>query len=230
RLRSLTPDFSQALIQWAHVTEDTPNDTLHFVFGPETYTIANKVRQVQGRYRDTVSLGGVSVAVSSAVTNKTADIEVLSNAQALERIKSKLKATPMDNTDLVEVSFVANDPKFAQNVVNTAVSVFQKSSADEAQQQSRRRRQFVEEQLRKTDSVLIAAQSELSAFQRKEQVFSSHDQFAAEQAGSMDLRIRRSEMNADRSVYLSLLTNLTNNPKDNMRGIQALMSAPGIAS
>ena len=64
------------------------------------------------------------------------------------------------------------------------------SHISRAQQQSARRRSFVEEQLRQTDSLLAEAQLAYTNFRSREQVFSSRERFASEQTGLLQLEVR----------------------------------------
>ncbi|HUH14044.1 MAG TPA: polysaccharide biosynthesis tyrosine autokinase, partial [Longimicrobiales bacterium] len=93
----------------------------------------------------------------------------------------------------------------AQRVADALVEEFHRFSATSAQQQSRRRRVFVQEQLGETENLLQRAQVALSDFRRREGVYSSRELFAAQQAGMLQLDVRREELAADRRMLASLL-------------------------
>jgi capsular exopolysaccharide synthesis family protein len=111
-------------------------------------------------------------------------------------------------TDIVDVSFTAREPALAQRVVNILAAVFQSLEAQNAQNQSKRRRVFLDEQLRRADSLLTQAQQTLSAFRSNQQVYSSRDKLAAQQVALLDLETRRIQLDADRDGYRSLLNQL----------------------
>src|SRR5690606_16943912 len=132
-------------------------------------------------------------------------------------------------TDVIDVSFVDRDPYWAQEIANTTVAVFQNESARASQQQARRRRVFLEEQLAQTDSSLTLAQLGLTDFQRREGVSSSQEKLAAQQTGLMGLDVRREELDAERRVVRSLLSAL-NRADGSNSNLASLASTPDIAS
>jgi capsular exopolysaccharide synthesis family protein len=113
-------------------------------------------------------------------------------------------------------------------VANSVALAFQAHNATGAQQQSRRRRIFLEGQMRKTDSMLQRAQANYSAFRAGRQVFSSKEKATIQQQGMMDVQTRRAELDAERRTYEALLAQAERaRDADNLR---SLVSSPGIAA
>lgn len=212
------------------VDPNAPHDTLRFRFGERGYEVASTAGVLKAEYGIPASHAGAHFTIASRPGVAEGVVAIIPNQVAVEHFRRRLTATRREFTDVVEVSYTATDRTIAQSVINAAVVVFQEANAREAQEQSRRRRMFLEEQLAKSDSSLAAAQAELSDFRRREAVFSSRDRFAAQQAGILDLEVRREEMSADRNVYLALLNALnTRTDSADQRALRALVSAPGLA-
>ena len=82
---------------------------------------------------------------------------MLGREAAITRLLKDLRVKPRIRTDIVDVTYSAPDPHFAQQVVNHVVDIFRSASAEAAQQGSRRRREFLEGQLKVNDSLLADA-------------------------------------------------------------------------
>ena len=231
RLRTLTDDFSLADLQGVSVTSSsTSHDTITLRFTPRDYTLTTSAGNATAAYGTPVSAGGVSLTVADRPNVETASFEVLSQANAVERVLERLATRPLDKTDVVQVEYTALDPRVAQLVANTAVDVFQSANATQSQQESRRRRLFLEEQLSKTDSALTVAQVDLSNFREREEVYSSRERFAAQQAGILQLEVRLEELSAERNVFIALLNALRSEDADKQRSLSALVAAPAPSS
>ncbi|MQA88693.1 MAG: polysaccharide biosynthesis tyrosine autokinase, partial [Gemmatimonas sp.] len=159
---------------------------------------------------------------------EVAELAVLPREEAIDRFHENLNATVREATNVIDVTYTDPDQGWAQRIVNTTVDVFRETSASTAQQQARRRRIFLEEQLTQTDSALALAQLALTEFQRREGVASSQEKLAAQQVGLMELDVRREELDADRRVLRSLLTGLLNQDWAGSR-LGSLISNPGVA-
>ena len=228
RLQPVDGALRQGALAVVYVPERAQPDTLRLRFGNSGYELSNDGSKVTVPYGEPARLNDVELTIVERPDVAQAQVAILTEEQAIDRVRT-MRASPREKTDVVEVSYTSNDPELSQAVVNAAVDVFQRWNAESAQEQSRRRRVFLEAQLVKTDSALAAMQGELSAFREREQVFSSRERFAAQQSGLMDLEIKREELLAERRVYNSLLDGLNRQPQDG-RGLRALVSAPGLAA
>jgi uncharacterized protein involved in exopolysaccharide biosynthesis len=127
----------------------------------------------------------------------------------VDSLLTGLDVSPRVRTDLLDVGFSAGDPDVAARVANAAVQVFEAASVEAAQQQARRRRVFMEEQLRQNDSILTIAQSALSGFRGRNRAYSSQDLFAAGQEGLAGLELQRVDLDVEHRTYQALLADLT---------------------
>ena len=107
-------------------------------------------------------------------------------------------------TDVIDIGYTAGDPATAQRIVNATVQAFQSINVKWARERSRRRREFLAEQLGQTDSMLARAQAELASFRSRQQLASSADKLKAEQGTQMQLETRMAELDADRRTFGAL--------------------------
>jgi len=228
RLRRLSDDFSLADIR-DFSAPATARDTFTLEFTPSSYTLVTDAGRASAAYGSPVSVGDISLIVQSAPEVEEARLELLTMEKAVDRVLERLVTRPLDRTDVVQVEFTSADPRLAQLVTNTAVEVFQHANASQSQQESRRRRLFLEEQLAKTDSALAVAQQSLSNFREREEVYSSAEWFAAQQATMLQLDVRLEELNAERQVFQSLLDALRSTSAEKPRSLSALV-VPGPAA
>lgn len=209
RLQPRFKGFAPSLLTAVRVDSDAPADTLQLDFQAAEYTAHNRAGlSATASYGTPLHLGGIDFTVGARPTATTARWTVLPLEDAIDRFIKELKTARRPGTDIVDVSFTARQPERAQLVVNTLGAVFQSLEAQNAQNQSKRRRIFLDEQLRRTDSLLAEAQNALSGFRSSQEVYSSRDKMAAQQVALLDLETRRIALDADRDGYRSLLNQL----------------------
>ena len=229
RLVPLDDNLSYGSMSAVSVSDAGATDTLEFRFGDTGFTVrGQRVPMRRASYGQRVEVAGAALTISGRPgEGGSARVAVLDEQEVVEHVQDHLRAVTLDKTDVVDVSYTDPDPDRARAVANTAVAVFREANANEAQQLSRRRRVFVEEQLAKTDSVLAIAQAALSEFRRREEVFSTREKFAAQQTGMMDLQLRREELGAQRRVHARMLEALRSSESASALG--AFIGAPGVS-
>lgn len=228
----LTPvDFSESLISQVALDSSVARDTLALTFGDDGFTARAGRGAVNGTYGSAVRIDGVTFAIAKPSREKKGRIIVVDTAAAMDRFLDKLAAQPRKNTDVIDVSFEATDPAVAQEIVNSAMMTFQELSARDSKNQSRRRREFIAQQLIQTDSVLKQAQVALSNFASNKQIYGSTQVIAAQQTGLLDLDLKRGDLVAERSVYKSLLDSLGRGAAGSraIEKLNAIVSSPGLA-
>lgn len=173
----------------------------------------------------------VGEVVESEGLRELPDGTMLTREEAIDRLLKDVSSRFRERTSIVDVRYTADDPDRAERVVDALVRQFVQYSAASAQQESRRQREFLQEQLAQVDSVLRIAQAELSDFRSRRGIYSSREQAAAQQTGLLTVQVRREEMDADRQMYQALLQALDDaSEEDQERRIRTIVSAPGIAS
>ena len=118
----------------------------------------------------------------------------------------------------------------AQRVVNTTVLSFRELNILAARQKSQRRRQFLEEQLVQTDSLVARAQADLAAFRSKQQLASSQSAIDQVQTFRSTLEGQASKLEADRATFGTLLSQLkTGGETGESEALRALATSPAMA-
>ncbi len=213
------------------VNPGAPNDTFRVEFAAEGVAVRTGAGPVTAGYGEPVVLDGVRFTVPARPDASRATLVILDRRVAIERLQENAGAYPRQKTNVVDVRYASHDPVVAQRVADAIAEEFQRYSQESAQQQSRRRRVFIDEQLRETEDLLEDAQLALSSFRRREGMYSSREMFAAQQAGMLQLDVRREELAADRRMLASLLQALADedaSPRGG--GLNALLSSPVLAS
>jgi len=208
RLMAHARKFDPSLLTDVRVDPGAPADTLQLEFGAERYTVRDRADTVTVAYGVPARVGGATFTVKAKPEATKARWFVLPNEQAIDRFTDRLHTYRRPSTDIVDVSFTDRQAAVAQRVVNTLTAVYQSLEAQNAQNQSKRRRVFLDEQLRRTDSLLTEAQQALSNFRSREAVYSSGDKAASQQVALLDLETRRIALDADRDAYRRLLEQL----------------------
>ena len=227
RLQPSYRRFAPGLLTDVRVALDAPADTLQLEFRAADFTVDG----ASFAYGTPAIVGGVSFTIVARPVAKKAKWIVLPREEAIDKLIERVRTYRRPATSIVDVSYTARRPAVVQRVVNTVASVFQSLEARGAQDQSRRRRVFLDEQLRRTDSLLAEAQLALSAFRSRQQVYSSRDKLAAQQVGLLDLETRRIQLDADRDSYRSLLSQLEQGDSTARRAaLRSLAANPEVAA
>ncbi|MBW3654566.1 MAG: polysaccharide biosynthesis tyrosine autokinase [Gemmatimonadetes bacterium] len=231
RLQVVEGQLPRRLLSSVQVASDATRDTMDLRFGEREFVLARGSTEVRAAYGSPAELAGVRVTVAERSEGGPVRIATIDRDRAIDALIGSLRARQKERTDIVDLELVSPDPYLAQLVVNTTAEAFRARSVTAAQQQSRRRREFVEARLHEADSAMAQAQQALSAFQSREQVFSSTEKFSAQQAGMMELEVRREEMEAERRMYQSLLDGLRRaRAEGSGDALRALVSSPGVAA
>lgn len=204
-------------------------DTLSLAFGERQVEVRGGGQRAVAAYGAPVVIHGLRFTVPRRPAGETAELVVGSRAAAIAGLLGRLRARPRQDTDLFDLSYVAGDPERARQVLDAVVAEFQQLNAQQAQLRSRRRREFIEEQLVASERELAAAQVALSQFRRTQQVYSSREEFASEQQGLRDLELRREELESERQVSRNLLAAAERGGTDT-RALRSLVSSPAMAS
>ena len=212
------------------VSDSTQADTVRLSFGPSSVTLTTNGKTATAAYGQPVAVDGIEITMARRPEVESATLAVLSRTNAIETVRANFNAAPRPKTDIIDMRFVSGDPNFSQRVANAMAETFQLHNTEMSQQSSRRRRIFLEEQLRQTGGMLQQAMNEYSSFRSGRQVFSSREKASAQQAGIVDVEIRRADLDAQRRTFRSLLAQAQRSAQGDDASLQALVSSPGIAS
>ncbi len=229
RLQPLGTELPAGLIRNARVPADAPGDTIQLTFGAQQVQARTGALRASAAYGAPLTLGQVSFVVSRRPEDAaTGELVIAPRSATINSLLGRLRARPRGDTDLFDLVYVAGDPTTARTVLDAVVEEFQRLNAQAAQLRSRKRREFIEEQLQQSDRELAGSQMALSEFRRNRQVYSSREQIGQEQQGLRDLEVRREELEADRQTSRMLLAAAERGGSDT-RALRGLISSPAVA-
>ena len=211
------------------VADSATADSLMVSFGAAQFMVSSARGSVGGPYGQPVEIEGVTIAVSKKPAIARAAFKVVPRESAIDHALGGFSASIRDKTDIIDLSYTGSEPHEVKRIVNAMAEGFQAQNAVNAQQQSRRRRIFLEGQLRATDSSLSRATAEYSGYRSGRQVFSSANKAGAQEQGLVNIDMRRAELDAERSTYESLLSQAEAGGATSSN-IRALIASPGIAA
>jgi tyrosine-protein kinase Etk/Wzc len=229
QLQSTTPDFTTGALDNVHVDARASGDSVVLTFRANDVVAHRADRTVTAPYGQMINLGVVQFSVRSRPAMETATLAIGGREPSIDNLLAGLLVAPRAETDVIDVGYTAYDPVSAQRVVNSTVQAFQTLNVQWARERSRRRREFLGEQLAQTDSMLARAQGELANFRSRQQLASSTDRLKAEQETQLQIETRMAELDADRHTFSALQEQLKS-PDEQVRAqaVRALGTAPGM--
>lgn len=211
------------------VSDSATASVISMRFDRSGFAAASDRSQRQAPYGQALELDGVVVRVDRRPPVDTAVFRVVSREAAIANASKGFSVTLRPRTDILDLSYTGSEPWHVKRMTNAMAEAFKVHNALRNSDMARRRRQFLETQLRQTDSILREAQARYSAFRSGRQVHSSTQQAGAEQAGLIDIDRRRAELDAEKTTYVDLLS-AARRSEGNSTALRTLASSPGIAS
>ena len=147
RLQPLGGSADLAAVQNVQVAPGAGQDTILLHFNANNYWLIARRDSVRAQYGNPVAHAGVSLTVAARPAVNEHAYSVWPREAAVDSLLEHLRATAREKTDVVDVEFTAPSAAESQRVVNTIVEEFRARNAHEAQEESRRRRLFLSEQL-----------------------------------------------------------------------------------
>jgi polysaccharide biosynthesis transport protein len=231
RIISLTEDFKTGKLENSFVSpEAAGGDTIQVNFYRNGVKAKLGTREVQAPYGEPLDFGTVRFDIPKAPDVPVASLYVLPREMAIDRLLADIAVVHRDETDIMDVTYLSPNPRLAQRVVNATVLAFRELNILAAKQKSQRRRQFLEAQLKQTDSMLARAQADLASFRSKQQLASSQNALDQVQTFRNTLEGRASELEADRATFGTLLEQLKKGGEaGESEALRALASSPAMA-
>ena len=230
-LRVIPMDIPASLFRDVIVTGDTARDSIGLKFDAQGVEAAGRHGRTRASYGDAATIGPLQFTVATQPDRTTAALEIRGQGAAIDTLLNNLLPKAREATDVVDVAYTSPDPLMAKQIADAVVTVFEASDAATARDASQRRRVFIGEQLRQTDSLLLAAQNELSAYRSRNQVNASSDVVAARLTGLLDRDMQRQDLTAQREILRSLLDSLAiADTVGRQRTLRALVASPTIAA
>ena len=203
-LRIRTRQLSAALVHDLRLAGTVGSDSLHLTFGPLTVTVEGQTPPLEAAYGAPVEVRGIAFTIAGLPSRKSGTLYVVPRDAAIGGLGKRLSVKQRIDTDVIDIAFTASDPARAQEVANRIAQMFQAGNARAARQEARRRREFIETQLRFNDSLLAEARVALTAYRAQE------PGLVADRAGALwsGLEGRREELEVERRQYSGLLSQL----------------------
>ncbi|HXE58332.1 MAG TPA: polysaccharide biosynthesis tyrosine autokinase [Gemmatimonadales bacterium] len=228
-LKPLDDRFRRSRIADVWVDPAAVGDTLHFEFARTDLVARSGDIQVRAAYGAPLRLGLVRLTITGRPDVPAAALVVGLRDATVDDIAGRLDVVAREGTDVVDVSFTDPDPLLAQRIVNAVVQTFQARNVAGAQDESRRRRIFLAQQLAQTESLLARAQADLSAFRSRQQMASSEQRLEAAQTSLLALETRREALEEQRNAAASLVGLLrSEDAARSAEGLRALSVSPAI--
>ncbi|MGH7267015.1 MAG: polysaccharide biosynthesis tyrosine autokinase, partial [Candidatus Rokuibacteriota bacterium] len=230
-LRVRTEEFPLILVGAVAVPAAARADSFQLTFSRDGFTAEGPSGRRGAAYGAAVNFDGLRFAVLRRPQAGEGRLRVLSREAAISRLLDHLRVRPRPRTDIVDVAYSAPDPHFARDAVNRVVDVFRSTSAEAAQQKSRRRREFLEAQLAVNDSLLADAREALTAFHQRARAYGSPEALAREQIELTGLELERQKLETERRTYERLLASLQGRDGEiNRRALQRALSTESVAA
>lgn len=232
RLFDATTGNPATLVQDVLVTLP-PEDSreLRMEFDQDQVSVRTGRQLTKADYDIPIDAQGVRVTVPSPPDVKEATLHIVPRENAIDFLEGSLSTSARTGTSGIDVTASATDPDLATRMVNAVVLVHQDVNAQTARQEATRRRVFLGDQLRQTDSLLTTAQVALSGFRSRHLAYSPQERFGLEQARLVELEMRQEELKGNRDMYSALLDRIQEARRTGRaEPLSSLMSAPGLAS
>jgi tyrosine-protein kinase Etk/Wzc len=196
--------------------------------GTSVTAISDKGERATAAYGEPLDLAGVHFAISARPSARGGTLKVLHREDAVIGLAKGVEAKPREETNVIDVSYNSTNPDLAQGIINTLVQTFKESSVDDAAQEARLRRQFIETQLKENDSLLSDARLAVSRFRSQQKSFSAREKFTVERSDLAGLQQQQGDLDSQRRLYASIAQELkSGNQQGSLQELGALLSAQG---
>ena len=227
---SALPPGSMSWLSQIDGTRVSGFDTLKLWFDSVGVRARYKGQTASFAYATPAIIRGLSFQVPARPRADSAAFTVIPREVAIAKVGAVTVQTRPE-TDLADLSLKGSDPFFVQRALNGMTLALEAVSKSADQRAARERRKFLDEQLRRTDSVLEVRRAQLSEFRTRTQTFDATQKVSQEQSNLANLRTRREELAADRQVYASLLAGaITAQKAGDPSKLRSLIGAPGITN
>lgn len=94
-------------------------------------------------------------------------LSILSPQAAVDRMRAGLRAEQVQRTNLIRLRYTGSDPVLAAGIVNEVARSYQRYSGKRAQEEAKRRREFIAEQLAQVADSMYLEQERLQEYQEE---------------------------------------------------------------
>ena len=148
----------------ASVSDSAVARAVMVVFGPATFSLQSGGRSVVAPYGSPAEIDGVRLAVAKRPAVSSTTLNVVSKESAMAGVLGNFRVAGRPQTDILDLSYTDYEANQATRVANAMAEAYQLYNTTTAQQFARKRRAFLESQLKQADSVLAADNQTLESF------------------------------------------------------------------
>lgn len=204
-------------------------DTLALTFDASGVGARFGRQTVTAPYGQPIRFASMSFVVPVPPPSPTAKFAVAPLEDAITSLRG-VRVERRTDTDISDFTLDGPDPVYIQRALNSITLALQSLSRVSDREFAQERRKFLDEQSRKTDSVLEVQRARLSAFRTRSQAFNAKEKISQQQQSLGTLRTRREELAADRDVFQSLMTSAVNaRQAGDPSRLRSLIGAPGVS-
>jgi Mrp family chromosome partitioning ATPase/uncharacterized protein involved in exopolysaccharide biosynthesis len=180
-------------------------DTLLLRFSSTDLIVLHAGETKRYTYGTPIQAGAAKFTVVAPPTVSEIAVAVVPRDLTIDGVLDQLDIVPVTETDVLNVRYVDTYPKRAKAVANQLVRTFYAFTVNSSQEQARRRRVFLEGQLKETERQIGRAQSGLGGIRSQRRLANSADKLARQQSEMVALR---GELQEDRQVFSGILSRL----------------------
>jgi capsular exopolysaccharide synthesis family protein len=219
------------IVDGVRIAPDATTEPLELAFGEEGVTVRSGGREASAPYGSPVEIGGVGFTVPTRPGGTDElSLQVIPHKSAVDRLLQNVMVYPRDNVNIVDIVVTGYDPAVTERIANVTAEKYQNYSSRKSRVQAERRREFVEEQLRTGETLLLDAQNRLTEHRKREGLFSARAEAMTGQVQRGEVELQRAELNADLQIYKSLLSQLQSTRRDRADVIRTIVSNPEMSA
>jgi capsular exopolysaccharide synthesis family protein len=179
-------------------------------------------------YGEPILFEGATFVVPKRPVEESATLRIVPRDVAIDFLAAGISAETNPSTGGIQVTFTTIEKRISSRAVNAVVEEYQTVNAEMARQNVRRRRVFLEDQLRTTDSLLMVAQAGLSTLRSQTQAYSASGRFTAEQGNLMQVEIQEAQLQAQLRMFENAMDRiLAERSAGQAADFSAIMTLPG---
>ena len=221
--------FPEEIIE-VKVADTATATSLELAFTDSAFTMRSAGRTVGAQYGMPAEIDGVTVVLAKRPGVASANFSIIPRDAAIAMARSGFNAYARPKTDILDFGYQGAEPTQTRRIVNAMSEAFQVYNQTSAREMSKRRRAFLENQLRQTDSALAIATNRYSAFRSNRQVYNSGSRASQAEGALIGIDTQREQLAADKDLFERLLAKTKAGGPNLATNLRVLASAPGITA
>jgi capsular exopolysaccharide synthesis family protein len=216
------------IVDDVHVPETMESDTvlLRFAENGVHVSTSRTPAPIAAAYGAPLEIDGLRFTVPSRPGREEITLYVIPRQAAVDALVQGVRPSARGGTsDIIDIVTVGYDPAITRTIANTTAAQFHLYTSQKATQSAIRRRDWVLAQMKATTASLRTVQDSLTAYRKREQLYSSRAKLLAGQSAGVDVEAEVARLTAERQVYQRLLARLSASGRVD-EGLSAILSSP----